>query len=72
MESGSFSGGLEYFHSLRTMKVLALHGIGSSSALLKKQLAPLIVLLGPDYDFIFFDGGVCCGKGPGMHISLNK
>lgn len=48
------------------MRVLALHGIGSSGEMLKKQLGSLMVLLGPEYDFTFFDGGITCGRGPGM------
>ncbi|KAJ5972285.1 uncharacterized protein N7479_002203 [Penicillium vulpinum] len=48
------------------MRVLALHGVGSSGAMLKKQLNPLAVQLGQTYQFTFFDGVVSCNREPGM------
>ncbi|CRG86671.1 hypothetical protein PISL3812_03681 [Talaromyces islandicus] len=48
------------------MKVLALHGVGSSSAVLKEQLAPLVSQLGPGYQFTFIDGAISCDRGPGI------
>lgn len=51
---------------LAIMRVLALHGLGASGGLLKKQLAPFIRGLGASFQFIFLDGSIECGKGPGM------
>ena len=48
------------------MKILALHGLGASGALLKAQLSPLIKGLGAGYQFVFLDGAIPCGRGPGM------
>lgn len=49
----------------KAMKILALHGLGSSSSLLKEQLAPFMRVLGSDYQFEFLDGAIPCGRGPG-------
>lgn len=49
-----------------TMRVLALHGIGTSASILKKQLAPLVNELGPNFEFVFVDGVQSAWKGPGM------
>ncbi|KAH8701451.1 serine hydrolase FSH [Phaeosphaeriaceae sp. PMI808] len=48
------------------MKVLALHGLGASGALLKNQLAPFIRGLGASYQFAFLDGSIRCGRGPAV------
>ncbi|KAM0812554.1 putative Serine hydrolase FSH domain-containing protein [Seiridium cardinale] len=48
------------------VKVLALHGVGSSAVMLEQQLAPLIQDLGASYKFTFLDGSVSCERGPGM------
>jgi pimeloyl-ACP methyl ester carboxylesterase len=48
------------------MKILALHGLGSSAAMLKEQLGPFMRELGPSYRFTFVDGAVPCGHGPGV------
>ncbi|KAJ5120793.1 uncharacterized protein N7515_010181 [Penicillium bovifimosum] len=48
------------------MRILALHGLGSSSSLLKEQLAPFIRALGKEYQFKFLDGEIPCGRGPGV------
>lgn len=48
------------------MKILALHGLGSSASMLKEQLAPFIRALSPEYQFTFLDGAIRCGRGPGM------
>lgn len=38
------------------MKILALHGLGSSYSLLKEQLRPFIKELGTSCQFVFLDG----------------
>ncbi|KAI1756767.1 serine hydrolase FSH [Xylaria castorea] len=48
------------------MKILALHGLGSSASMLKEQIAPFIRDLGPSYQFTFLDGAVTCRRGPGV------
>ncbi|EFE45127.1 EF-hand calcium-binding domain protein, putative [Trichophyton verrucosum HKI 0517] len=54
------------------MRILALHGLGSSSSLLKEQLTPFSKALGREYRFIFLDGGIPCERGPvEMRQALN-
>ncbi|PSR80252.1 inducible nitrate reductase 2 [Coniella lustricola] len=48
------------------VRILALHGVGSSGALLKSQLAPLMLQLGTKYQFVFMDGAIERPRGPGM------
>ncbi|KAK9860168.1 hypothetical protein MYU51_010509 [Penicillium brevicompactum] len=50
------------------MRILALHGLGSSSSLLKEQLRPFIQELGPSCHFIFLEGAVTCGRGPAVPL----
>ncbi|KAI7783991.1 hypothetical protein LA080_011016 [Diaporthe eres] len=50
------------------MNILALHGVGSSAAMLKEQLAALAAELGPHYHFTFYDGQVPVERGPGMPV----
>ena len=52
------------------MKILALHGLGSSSSMLKEQLRPFIRELGPSCQFVFLDGAISCGRGPGKIFRL--
>lgn len=52
--------------SLSMMKILALHGLGSSTSMLQQQLAPFVRDLGASYQFTFLDGGIPCGRGPGI------
>jgi pimeloyl-ACP methyl ester carboxylesterase len=49
-------------------RLLALHGVGSSSDILRIQLAAVIKGLGPEYDITFFDGAFTRGRGPGMAV----
>ncbi|KAF2203110.1 hypothetical protein GQ43DRAFT_390710 [Delitschia confertaspora ATCC 74209] len=53
------------------MKILALHGLGSSAAILEEQLSPLASHLGHNYHFTFLDGPILCGKGPGVPNSAS-
>lgn len=56
------------------MRILALHGLGASSAMLEQQIAPLVRMLGPTYQLIFLDGAIPCGRGPGSfgHSSITR
>ncbi|XWW98485.1 hypothetical protein V2A60_006485 [Cordyceps javanica] len=47
-------------------KLLALHGVGSSSDILRVQLNPVVKALESEYEFIFFDGAFTRERGPGM------
>ncbi|CAI7639664.1 unnamed protein product [Penicillium bialowiezense] len=53
------------------MRILALHGLGSSSSLLKEQLRPFIQELGPSCQFIFLEGEITCGRGPAVPLWAN-
>ena len=47
------------------MKILCLHGYGTSSSILKSQLDALTRRADESYDFVFFDGEVECPKAKG-------
>ena len=56
------------FLSETKMKILALHGHGTSGAILRSQLTPLMQLATDrNYDFVFVDGDYECEKAPGMN-----
>ncbi|KAH7131816.1 DUF341 domain protein [Dendryphion nanum] len=48
------------------MRILCLHGVGSSAFILENQLRQLISAVDPTYEFIFVDGPVLSEKGPGV------
>ncbi|KAK8079178.1 hypothetical protein PG994_002985 [Apiospora phragmitis] len=48
------------------MRILALHGLGASGAMLKAQLRPFIKSFGKEHQFVFFEGAVPCGRGPAV------
>jgi pimeloyl-ACP methyl ester carboxylesterase len=49
------------------MKILALHGHGTSGAILRSQLTPLMQLATDrNYDFVFVDGDYECEKAPAL------
>lgn len=52
--------------NLKMKRILALHGVGSSSSILRIQLAAVIKDLGPGYEFTFCDGAFTRDRGPGM------
>lgn len=52
------------------MKILCLHGYGTSSSILKSQLDALIRRADESYEFIFFDGEVECPKAKGKLLLL--
>ena len=47
------------------MKILCLHGVGSSGAILERQMANLRRELDPSFDLVFVDGPFECERGPG-------
>lgn len=47
------------------MKILCLHGVGSSGAILEAQMANLQRELDPSYDLVFIDGPFECERGLG-------
>ncbi|KAK4663867.1 uncharacterized protein QC763_502100 [Podospora pseudopauciseta] len=49
-----------------TMRVLCLHGVGSSGKMLETQLRPFLKAVDPSFDFVFVDGPFPCERGPGM------
>ncbi|KAL9014611.1 MAG: hypothetical protein Q9173_000740 [Seirophora scorigena] len=48
------------------MKVLCLHGVGSSGAILETQMANFRRELDPSYELVFVDGPFECERGPGV------
>ena len=50
------------------MKILCLHGYGTSSSILKSQLDALTRRADESYDFVFFDGEVECPKAKGKPL----
>ncbi|EFR00805.1 DUF341 domain-containing protein [Nannizzia gypsea CBS 118893] len=48
------------------MRVLCLHGVGSSGALLEAQMANLRRELDPSFELVFVDGQFECERGPGV------
>jgi len=49
------------------MKILCLHGAGSSGAILEKQMANLRRELDPSFELAFVDGPFECERGPGTY-----
>lgn len=66
----AYSEKIEQITAEGPMKILALHGLGSSGQMLREQLAPFVKQLGPNYQFKFLDGAIDCGRGPGIHSYL--
>ncbi|KAF2690581.1 DUF341 domain protein [Lentithecium fluviatile CBS 122367] len=52
------------------MRILCLHGVGSSASILENQLRQLINAVDPTYEFIFVDGFVPSERGPGIGIHV--
>ncbi|CEJ92558.1 Putative DUF341 domain-containing protein [[Torrubiella] hemipterigena] len=48
------------------MKILCLHGVGSSGAILEAQMANLRRELDPSFELVFIDGPFECERGPGI------
>jgi len=47
------------------MRILCLHGVGSSGKILESQLQPFMQAVDPSYEFVFVDGPFLCERGPG-------
>jgi predicted esterase len=47
------------------MRVLCLHGVGSSAAICETQLRPFLQAVDSSYEFVFVDGPVLSPRGPG-------
>ncbi|PGH17659.1 hypothetical protein AJ79_01021 [Helicocarpus griseus UAMH5409] len=52
------------------MKILCLHGVGSSGSICESQFSPLLRRIDPSFELIFVDGPVECERGPGMGLHL--
>ncbi|KAM5436780.1 hypothetical protein McanMca71_001894 [Microsporum canis] len=48
------------------MRILCLHGVGSSGAVLEAQMANLQRELDPSFELVFVDGPFECERGPGV------
>lgn len=48
------------------MRILCLHGVGTSGAILERQMANLKRELDPSYELVFVDGPFESERGPGM------
>ncbi|KAK4224176.1 serine hydrolase FSH [Podospora fimiseda] len=53
------------------MRIICLHGVGSSGRILDSQMQPLVQALDPSYEFVFVDGPFLCERGPGMAAFLD-
>ncbi|KAF9630953.1 hypothetical protein BFW01_g1825 [Lasiodiplodia theobromae] len=53
------------------MRILCLHGVGSSAAILESQLRPFMRAVDPCVEFVFVDGPVPSPRGPGMAAFLD-
>lgn len=48
------------------MRLLCLHGVGSSGSICESQLTPLMRAADPSYEFVFVDGPAPSIRGPGL------
>ncbi|KAK1977275.1 DUF341 domain protein [Colletotrichum cereale] len=48
------------------MRILCLHGVGSSGAICESQFGPFLRAADPSYEFVFVDGPEPSIRGPGM------
>ncbi|KAK1622035.1 serine hydrolase FSH [Colletotrichum phormii] len=53
------------------MRILALHGVGSSAKILESQLLGLMRSVDASYEFVLVDGAVPSHRGPGMSPALS-
>ena len=51
------------------MKILCLHGSGTSGAIFESQLAQFLDHVDESYEFVFIDGEVECAKAPGIPLT---
>lgn len=53
-------------HSFKSkMRILCLHGVGSSGSICESQLGAFLKVVDPSYEFVFVDGPALCERGPG-------
>ncbi|PSN59369.1 DUF341 domain protein [Corynespora cassiicola Philippines] len=52
------------------MRILCLHGVGSSATVLENQLRHLIRAVDPTFEFIFVNGPIPCERGPGIGLHI--
>ncbi|PVI02665.1 DUF341 domain protein [Periconia macrospinosa] len=52
------------------MKILCLHGVGSSALILENQLRQLMSAVDPSYEFVFVDGPIPSERGPGVQAYI--
>ena len=55
-----------------TMRILCLHGVGASGAILRQQLDAFIREADPSYEFVFLDVEYECPPAPGRISSAFK
>ncbi|EOA84354.1 uncharacterized protein SETTUDRAFT_55643, partial [Exserohilum turcica Et28A] len=53
------------------MRVLCLHGVGSSATILETQLRPFLQAVDSSYEFIFADGPIPSPRGPGVSADID-
>lgn len=54
------------------MKILCLHGYGTSGEILRGQMGPLMNLLDDSIDFVFLDGEIECQRAAGNLTRMIK
>ena len=47
------------------MKILCLHGVGSSGSICESQFRAFLKVVDPSYEFIFTEGPALSERGPG-------
>lgn len=57
---------------LEAMRILALHGVGSSAKILESQLVGLMKSVDASYEFVLVDGPVPSHRGPGKLNELRN
>lgn len=63
---------LATLNGIAKMKILALHGIGSSGTILNEQLRPILEELGPNHHVSYLDGSIPSKRGPGIVASASS
>ncbi|KAL2140166.1 hypothetical protein VTI28DRAFT_4182 [Corynascus sepedonium] len=53
------------------MRILCLHGVGSSGKILESQLHSFTLAVDHSYEFVFVDGPFSCERGPGIPAFLD-
>jgi len=53
------------------MRILCLHGAGSSGSIFEAQIANLQHQLDPSIELVFTDGPFECERGPGAYLTPN-